>query len=98
MRKFLLFIWHIPRNSIAFLITCYQHTLSPDHGPLKELFAYGYCRHEPTCSEYGKRAIRDRGVIVGVLLLSKRLLTCHPWRKPSSEKILKTSLKSSQDG
>ena len=97
MRKFLLFLWHLPRKSIVLMITGYQHTLSPDHGPLKELYTYGYCRHEPTCSEYGKRTIEEHGVIIGSLLIMKRLLTCHPWKIPSSEKILKTSLKSSQD-
>ncbi|MBU0767046.1 membrane protein insertion efficiency factor YidD [Patescibacteria group bacterium] len=91
MRKLANSIWHLPRKSIVFLIVCYQYTLSPDHGPLKDLYTYGYCRHEPTCSEYGKIVITKRGVIVGSFLMIKRLLTCHPWRKISEEKILKVS-------
>jgi len=83
-------IWHLPRKVISLLIGLYQRTLSPDHGPLKHLFPYGYCRHEPTCSEYGKRVLLKRGVFIGGVLLIARLLTCHPWKKPSEEKILKT--------
>ena len=76
---------------IAHVIAFYQATLSPDHGPLRHLWKFGYCRHEPTCSEYGKRAIAERGVIVGGFLTVKRLLSCHPWRKPASERIMRTS-------
>jgi putative component of membrane protein insertase Oxa1/YidC/SpoIIIJ protein YidD len=52
IRNLLSNIWHAPRKMIALAITGYQYTLSPDHGPLKALNPYGYCRHEPTCSEY----------------------------------------------
>ncbi|MCF7844814.1 MAG: membrane protein insertion efficiency factor YidD [Kiritimatiellales bacterium] len=96
MRKLLTTIWHIPRKTIALLITGYQCTLSPDHGPLKDLYTYGYCRHEPTCSEYGKQIVMKRGAIIGSLLTIIRILSCNPWRKPNAEKIMKTSFKSSQ--
>jgi len=79
------------------VIKLYQHTLSPDHGPLRHIYTYGFCRHEPTCSEYGKRMIEQRGVLIGSLFLFKRLLSCHPWRKPSEEKIAKTIERASQD-
>ena len=71
------------------LIEFYQNTLSPDHGPLHYLYPYGYCRHEPTCSMYAKEIIGKRGVIVGGLLASGRVLTCVPWKKPSEKKIRK---------
>ena len=83
-------VWCLPRNTISLLIGLYQRTLSPDHGPLRHLFSYGYCRHEPTCSEYAKQQVQARGAIVGSLLGIKRILSCHPWRKPSDQKILKT--------
>jgi uncharacterized protein len=82
-------ILRLPRNLIAGLITAYQRTLSPDHGPLRHLNPYGYCRHEPTCSEYGKKMILDRGVLIGIPLFLGRLLTCHPWAKVSDEKFRK---------
>ncbi|MDD5041506.1 MAG: membrane protein insertion efficiency factor YidD [Candidatus Peribacteraceae bacterium] len=84
-------IERLPRKSAVTLITLYQHTLSPDHGPLRHLYRYGYCRHEPTCSEYGKRVIMEHGLIVGSFLTAKRLLTCHPWRKPSPERMMRAS-------
>lgn len=90
-------VWCLPRNTISLLIGLYQRTLSPDHGPLRHLFSYGYCRHEPTCSEYAKQQVQARGAIVGSLLGIKRILSCHPWRNPSDAKILKTIEKASQN-
>jgi hypothetical protein len=78
-----------PKRSLIAIIELYQQTLSPDHGPLRHLYTYGYCRHEPTCSEYGKRIIAERGVIIGTPLLLWRILHCHPWAKISDEKVLK---------
>lgn len=80
-------IWHLPRKGIVALIVLYQHTLSPDHGPLRVFFPHGVCVYEPTCSEYGKQIVNERGVVVGGFLLAKRLLSCHPWGKPNEEKI-----------
>ncbi len=80
-------IVHLPRNVLVWLITGYQHTLSPDHGPLKHLHPYGYCRHSPTCSAYAKDVISKRGVIVGVPLSVWRILRCNPFVKPSEERI-----------
>ncbi|KKW39643.1 hypothetical protein A2454_06355 [Candidatus Peribacteria bacterium RIFOXYC2_FULL_55_14] len=88
MRNVLRHIRLIPRKSIMYLIGLYQATLSPDHGQLKSMYPYGFCRHQPTCSEYGKQVIADRGMIGGMPLLIKRLLSCHPWTTPSEKRIL----------
>ena len=37
------------------------------------------CRYQPTCSAYALKALEKRGAIVGVFLIVKRLLKCHPW-------------------
>src|SRR3989338_1568904 len=58
-------LWKLPRRTLIALIKLYQYTLSPDHGLLKHLHPYGFCRHHPTCSEYGKLMIRNRGAVVG---------------------------------
>ncbi len=87
MRNLLHHIVYLPRNLIVLLITGYQHTLSPDHGPLKHLHPYGYCRHSPTCSEYAKNVITERGVVIGVPLSVWRVLSCNPFRKPSPERL-----------
>ncbi len=37
------------------------------------------CRFNPTCSEYTKQMIRERGVIKGLWLGTNQLARCHPW-------------------
>ena len=88
MLSVLQYIWRLPRTLAIRIIEIYQQTLSPDHGPLKHLHPYGFCRHEPTCSEYGKMILRERGLILGLLLTAKRVLSCHPWKKPDERRIL----------
>ncbi len=63
-------------------INLYQRTLSPDHGPRKANYPYGYCRHYPTCSEYSKLAIGQHGVIKGVGISVFRIVQCNPLSKP----------------
>ena len=87
MRNLLRHMIDLPRNAIVLLITLYQHTLSPDHGPLKHLHTYGYCRHSPTCSQYTKEQILNRGLVVGTFLGCKQLLTCHPFATISDAKM-----------
>ena len=36
-------------------------------------------RYQPTCSAYALEALEKRGANVGVFLIVKRLLKCHPW-------------------
>lgn len=37
------------------------------------------CRYEPTCSHYGVQAIRQYGILRGLVLAGWRLLRCNPW-------------------
>lgn len=60
----------------VFLIKIYQHTLSPDHGPLRRFFPNGFCEFEETCSQYGKRVIMEQGVIKGGIRAAKRIISC----------------------
>jgi putative component of membrane protein insertase Oxa1/YidC/SpoIIIJ protein YidD len=71
---------------VILLITAYQKTLSPDHGPLKHLYPYGYCRHSPTCSQYAKEQLEKRGLIMGTLYALKQLVNCHPFSRISDAK------------
>lgn len=87
VRSFFLLLWHLPRSAIIAMIRLYQQTLSPDHGPLRHLYAYGYCRHEPTCSQYAIEQLGKRGFTAGVVLSFLRILSCNPFRKPSDEKL-----------
>jgi putative membrane protein insertion efficiency factor len=37
------------------------------------------CKYEPTCSRYAAQAIRDFGILRGLVLGGWRLLRCNPW-------------------
>ena len=41
------------------------------------------CRFNPTCSEYMKLMVKEKGVVKGVALGLKQLSRCHPWHKKS---------------
>jgi hypothetical protein len=79
VKKFLLTIWHLPRNILVGLIWIYQKTISPDHSWVKQFFPHGYCRFHPTCSEYGKKSLQKYGVIRGIPKTIWRILRCNPW-------------------
>lgn len=77
----------VTRGIAVSCIGLYQATFSPDHGPLKHLHPYGFCRHHPTCSIYAKEVIEKRGIVVGIVLTMKRLLSCNPWAKPDPKRM-----------
>ena len=37
------------------------------------------CRYHPTCSEYALESLRIHGPVIGLLLGTKRILSCNPW-------------------
>jgi putative membrane protein insertion efficiency factor len=89
LKVFLRVIIHLPRNLICLIIKIYQKTLSFDHGPLKKLFPYGYCKYKPTCSEYSYDAIKEYGVIKGTILGTYRILRCNPCSKGGYDPVKK---------
>ena len=52
-------------------ITLYQRLISPAI-PRR-------CKYEPTCSHYAAQAIREFGILRGLILAGWRLLRCNPW-------------------
>lgn len=52
-------------------VRLYRLALSPLLGPA--------CRFHPTCSAYMIEALEKRGVVKGLFLGLRRLLSCHPW-------------------
>jgi len=37
------------------------------------------CKYAPTCSAYAAQAIREYGILRGLVLAGWRLLRCNPW-------------------
>ncbi len=52
------------------LIKMYQFIFSPLLGQS--------CRYLPTCSEYSIESFKEFGFFKGILISSKRILSCHP--------------------
>ena len=63
MSKILIFI-------IIYIIKFYKYFISPLFG--------NSCRYLPSCSEYMVEALKTHGVFKGLLLGSKRIVSCHP--------------------
>ena len=52
------------------LIKSYKYIISPLIGQS--------CRYLPTCSDYSVEALKKFGLIKGILMSLKRILSCHP--------------------
>ena len=70
-----------PRYIAITILKIYKKTLSFDHGFLKIFFPHGYCRFQPTCSEYAIDAIKKYGIIKGGFKALYRVIRCNPWNK-----------------
>ena len=57
-------------NILIKLIKGYKLIISPLLGPS--------CRYQPTCSEYCIEALKEFGLIKGIFISLKRILSCHP--------------------
>ena len=53
------------------VIRLYQYLISP-------VFKSN-CRYLPTCSEYAVISLKEYGIIKGIYMASKRILSCHPF-------------------
>ena len=53
------------------IIKFYQYLISPLLG--------NNCRYLPTCSDYSIEALERFGLLKGILLIFKRIFSCHPW-------------------
>ncbi|MCU1481570.1 MAG: rane protein insertion efficiency factor YidD [Subtercola sp.] len=61
----------LPRNIAVLILRGYRATISPLYGDV--------CRYYPSCSSYTLQAIQQRGLVLGILLGSYRILRCNPW-------------------
>ncbi len=67
-----------PRQAVNALIRLYQRTLSPDHGWFRFRHPAGFCRFQPTCSEYTRQAVHKHGAVIGLGMGIWRILRCNP--------------------
>jgi putative membrane protein insertion efficiency factor len=58
------------RKILSTLIMTYQSLLRPFLPPA--------CRFYPSCSDYARQAVEERG-LAGLWLAARRLLRCHPF-------------------
>lgn len=79
-----------PRYFILRMIKLYQKTISFDHGVLSTLFPGGYCKFQPTCSDYTYLAIEKYGLIKGGLMGLGRVFRCNPFSKGGHDPVDKS--------
>lgn len=73
-----------PARIVSVLIRVYQLTVSPALAALNP--ACG-CRFAPTCSHYAREALREHGVVVGLLFTLRRLVKCGPWHPGGADPV-----------
>ena len=51
------------------------------------------CRYFPTCSDYSIESLKTYGLLKGLLLSFKRILSCHPWGSGGFDPVKKIKIK-----
>lgn len=64
-------IERVARSVVIAPILVYRYVVSPAI-PRR-------CKYEPTCSRYAVDAVREYGILKGLVLAGWRLLRCNPW-------------------
>jgi putative membrane protein insertion efficiency factor len=77
LRRVRHFLCILPSAFCLLLVRLYQLVLSPAKNVL--LGPAGYCRFEPSCSQYAAEALKTHGALNGSWLAAKRICRCHPW-------------------
>lgn len=81
------YISYYLKKILISLIKVYQKVLSFDHSPLKVFYPHGFCRFNPTCSQYSIEAIDKYGPIKGSLKAAWRVLRCNPFNKGGNDPL-----------
>ena len=68
------------KKLFIFLIRVYQKIPGPWHG---------YCKYQPTCSNYAIGVINEMGIFKGSYLAFKRILKCNPFSKGGYDPVPK---------
>lgn len=73
------FVWLLPRNLVIGFLILYRKFISPLYGDV--------CRYYPSCSSYGLQQFQQRGVALGAILTTWRLLRCNPFSKGGVDEV-----------
>ena len=84
MRDFGQVLVSLPARFASGLIWLYQRTLSP---ALVVLNPSCGCRFTPTCSHYARGALREHGLLAGLVLTLMRLVKCGPWHPGGEDAV-----------
>ncbi|KKR08253.1 MAG: hypothetical protein UT32_C0002G0016 [Parcubacteria group bacterium GW2011_GWC2_39_14] len=84
--KLKVFLYY-PRYIALKMIRFYQRTISFDHSPMKEFFPGGFCRYNPSCSEYTYKSIEKYGLIKGGFKGAWRIMRCNPWSRGGDDPV-----------
>ncbi|MFT4122995.1 MAG: membrane protein insertion efficiency factor YidD [Microbacteriaceae bacterium] len=71
MTRAALFLLLLPRNLCVLVLRGYRAVISPLYGEV--------CRYHPSCSRYALEAIQRHGLVLGLVLGTRRIGRCHPW-------------------
>jgi len=63
---------------LIFLIRIYQRVPGSWHG---------YCKFQPTCSNYAIGVLEEFGFLKGSFLMIRRIIRCNPWNKGGYDPI-----------
>ena len=61
----------VMRSIVVAPVRLYQRAISPA--------LPRHCKYHPTCSEYAVTAVRQYGILRGLVLAVWRVLRCNPW-------------------
>lgn len=50
------------------------------------------CRYHPSCSDYAAQAVREFGILRGLVLAGWRLLRCNPWSRGGLDPVAEQRL------
>lgn len=76
------------RLPFLWFIRLYQRILSPDHSFwAKKQWPQGFCKFQPTCSQYAYEAIEQKGLVRGASKACWRVLRCNPWSKGGVDEV-----------
>ena len=64
----------LPKIILLSAVSAFQKFISPTDGDRCDFF--------PSCSAFGRKAVAEEGVFIGVTMTADRLIRCNPFKRP----------------